>query len=222
MKRQTPAGPTPATCWHGSSPASTFHSRCTSCWRRFLRTSSPLACRVFHRIRSACSWQTEGLSKLVLLGVNDAPISECIWRGAPVYVRSRCAKQFWDVRGLVEPGSESNATQANTRITTRTRQAVWGYVSHAQPDPTSRWSGFRVGTSARYQKETVCFSLSERSTRTASACSIASYRRAYMGRQRQLAATGCRPPSCPLGNANGLVVHLVPILDNLLLRCLKA
>ncbi len=61
-----------------------------------------------------------------MLGINDAVISECVWRGAPVYVWSTCTRQFWDVRGLVEPGTESDTTKDITRIATWTRQSELG------------------------------------------------------------------------------------------------
>lgn len=60
-----------------------------------------------------------------MLSINDAVMSECVWRGAPVYVWTTCARQFWDVRGLVDD-EDAEITKDITRIARWTVQSELG------------------------------------------------------------------------------------------------
>jgi hypothetical protein len=60
------------------------------------------------------------------MGLNTAFAGEALWIGAPVFLSTTFFKQFWDVRGLVDPASNPEEAQDISSMTTWTRASALG------------------------------------------------------------------------------------------------
>jgi hypothetical protein len=70
-----------------------------------------------------------------MLGLNDALSGEVLWRGAPVYLWTTYFRQFWDVRGLLNPDAAPPEESKDIR-----RLAAWAAASQLgshDPRPSS-------------------------------------------------------------------------------------